>query len=51
MLVQRSRLAVAGGITAVEVVLAAAAFAVLCAVVLSLAPQLDVEPDDVAYQA
>jgi hypothetical protein len=35
----------------VEAILAAAAFAVLCAVVLSVAPRQDVEPDDVAYQA
>jgi hypothetical protein len=35
----------------VEVVLAVAAFAVLCALVLSVAPRLDVEPDDGAYQA
>jgi len=35
----------------VEAVLAVAAFAALCAVVLSVAPQLDVEPDDGAYQA
>ncbi len=34
-----------------EAVLAAVAFAVLCVVVLSVAPQQDVEPDDVAYQA
>jgi hypothetical protein len=34
-----------------EAMLAAVAFAVLCAVVLSVAPQQDVEPDDVAYQA
>jgi hypothetical protein len=31
--------------------LAVAAFAALCAVVLSVAPRMDVEPDDVAYQA
>ncbi|HEY6792584.1 MAG TPA: hypothetical protein VI365_35260, partial [Trebonia sp.] len=35
----------------VEVALAVAAFAVLCAVVLSVAPQLGVEPDDGAYRA
>ena len=34
-----------------EAALAAAAFAALCAVVLSVAPQLDVEPDDGAYRA
>ena len=34
-----------------EVVLAAVSFAVLCVVVLSVAPQLDVEPDDGAYRA
>jgi hypothetical protein len=35
----------------VEAVLAVAAFAALCAVVLSVAPQLGVEPDDGAYRA
>ncbi len=35
----------------VEAVLAAASFAVMCAVVLSIAPQLGVEPDDGAYRA
>ncbi|MCW2931841.1 MAG: hypothetical protein JWM19_2803 [Actinomycetia bacterium] len=35
----------------VEAALAVAAFAVLCAVVLSVAPQLGVEPDDGAYRA
>jgi hypothetical protein len=35
----------------VEAVLAVAAFATLCAVVLSVAPQLGVEPDDGAYRA
>src|SRR5690242_21513006 len=35
----------------VEAALAAAAFAVLCTVVLSVAPQLGVEPDDGAYRA
>jgi hypothetical protein len=35
----------------VEAVLAVAAFAALCAVVLSFAPQQGVEPDDGAYQA
>jgi hypothetical protein len=35
----------------VEVVLAIAAFAALCAVILSVAPQLGVEPDDGAYRA
>jgi hypothetical protein len=35
----------------VEAVLAVASFAVLCAVVLSVAPQLGVEPDDGAYRA
>src|SRR6266516_3152484 len=35
----------------VEAALAAAAFAVLCTVVLSFAPQLGVEPDDGAYRA
>src|SRR5882724_9113088 len=34
-----------------EAVLAVAAFAALCAVVLSVAPQLGVEPDDGAYRA
>jgi len=34
-----------------EAALAAAAFAALCAVVLSVAPQLGVEPDDGAYRA
>jgi len=34
-----------------EALLAAAAFAVLCIVVLSVAPQLGVEPDDGAYRA
>ena len=34
-----------------EVLLAVAAFAALCVLVLSVAPQLDVEPDDGAYQA
>ena len=34
-----------------EAVLAVAAFAALCAVVLSIAPQLGVEPDDGAYRA
>ena len=33
-----------------EIILAVLAFAVLCAAVLSFAPQL-VEPDDLAYQA
>jgi hypothetical protein len=37
------------GRTGLEVVLAAAAFAVLCVAVLSVAPQL-VEPDDYAYR-
>src|SRR5260370_21704544 len=40
----------AKALAAVEAVLAVVAFAVLCAVVLSTAPQQDVEPDDVAYQ-
>jgi hypothetical protein len=35
----------------VEALLAVASFAVLCAVVLSVAPQLGVEPDDGAYRA
>jgi hypothetical protein len=35
----------------VEAALAAAAFAVLCTVVLSVAPQMGVEPDDGAYRA
>lgn len=35
----------------VEAVLAVASFAVLCAVVLSVPPQLGVEPDDGAYRA
>lgn len=35
----------------VEAVLAIAAFAALCAVVLSVAPQVGVEPDDGAYRA
>jgi hypothetical protein len=35
----------------VEAVLAVAAFAALCAVVLPVAPQLGVEPDDGAYRA
>ena len=35
----------------VEAVLAALAFAALCAVVLSFAPQVGVEPDDGAYRA
>ncbi|HMD91174.1 MAG TPA: hypothetical protein VKG80_00880 [Trebonia sp.] len=35
----------------VEAMLAVAAFAALCAVVLSVAPQLGVEPDDGAYRA
>ncbi len=35
----------------VEAALAVAAFAALCAVVLSFAPQLGVEPDDGAYRA
>jgi hypothetical protein len=35
----------------VEAGLAVAAFAVLCVVVLSVAPQLGVEPDDGAYRA
>src|SRR5271154_1421711 len=39
------------GLVCVEVVLAVAAFAALCAVVLSVAPQLGVEPDDGAYRA
>src|SRR5690242_3790913 len=43
--VRGSRLVVA------EAVLAVAAFAALCAVVLSVAPQLGVEPDDGAYRA
>jgi hypothetical protein len=53
---RRAALAVPGGAGPVtgpawpEVVLAAAAFAVLCVAVLSVAPQL-VEPDDHAYQA
>src|SRR6185437_10665810 len=34
-----------------EAAVAAAAFAALCAVVLSVAPQLGVEPDDGAYRA
>ena len=34
-----------------EIALAAAAFAALCIVVLSVAPQLGVEPDDGAYRA
>jgi hypothetical protein len=40
----------AKALAAVEAVLAVVAFAVLCAVVLSIAPQL-AEPDDSAYQA
>jgi len=39
------------GLVWVETALAAAAFAALCAVVLSVAPQLGVEPDDSAYRA
>jgi hypothetical protein len=39
------------GLACVEAALAAAAFAVLCTVVLSVAPQLGVEPDDGAYRA
>ncbi len=35
----------------VEAALAVAAFAALCTVVLSVAPQLGVEPDDGAYRA
>ena len=34
-----------------EAALAAAAFAALCVLVLSLAPELGVEPDDGAYRA
>lgn len=41
----------AKALAAVEVVLAVVAFAVLCAVVLSTAPQRGVEPDDGAYRA
>ena len=37
------------GLSRLEVVLAVAAFAVLCVAVLSVAPQL-VEPDDYAYR-
>jgi hypothetical protein len=54
MVVLRHRLAIAGvnsgvrqRLACVEVVLAFAAFAAPCAVVLSFAPQLDVEPDGV----
>ncbi len=43
--------AVAGSLVWVEAALAAAAFAALCAVVLSVTPQLGVEPDDGAYRA
>jgi hypothetical protein len=39
------------GLVQVEAVLAVAVFAALCAVVLSVAPQLGVEPDDGAYRA
>ena len=41
----------AKALVAVEAVLAVVAFAVLCAVVLSTAPQRGVEPDDGAYRA
>jgi hypothetical protein len=41
----------AKALAAVEAVLAVVAFAVLCAVVLSTAPQRAVEPDDGAYRA
>jgi hypothetical protein len=41
----------AKALAAVEAVLAVVAFAVLCAVVLSIAPQLHIEPDDDAYHA
>jgi hypothetical protein len=41
----------AKALVAVEAVLAVVAFAVLCAVVLSTAPQRAVEPDDGAYHA
>ena len=59
MLILRHRLgitgvlatAVARSLAYVEAVLAVAAFAALCAVVLSFAPQLGVEPDDGAYRA
>jgi hypothetical protein len=39
------------GLVWVEAVLAAVAFAALCVLVLSFAPQLGVEPDDGAYRA
>src|SRR3984957_7093068 len=60
MLVLRHRLAIAGVISAVarsirpvwvEAVVSLAAFAALCVVVLSFAPQAGVEPDDGAYRA
>src|SRR5258708_13021252 len=41
----------AKALAAVEAVLAVVAFAVLCAVVLSTAPPVGVEPDDDAYRA
>jgi hypothetical protein len=60
MLVLRHRLANARGrpgaargvrLICVEAALAAVAFAALCVLVLSFAPQLGVEPDDGAYRA
>jgi hypothetical protein len=48
--VSRSRLAVSAGANGPEILLAAAAFAVLCIAVLSVGPQL-MEPDDYAYRA
>jgi hypothetical protein len=60
MLALRDRLAVTGSAAArvgairllrAEALLAAAAFAALCVLVLSFAPQLGVEPDDGAYRA
>ena len=59
MLILRRRLditrvlptAAARSLVWLEAALAAAAFAALCTVVLSVAPQLGVEPDDGAYRA